>query len=182
MPSFLPQYPFVTSPLLLFGLLLLAGVIGGEVMKRVLALPRIVGYVLVGLALGASGLNWLDAKMVREAWIFVDMALGLILFELGRRLDFVWLKREPWLAATGVLESVLAFACVFFALLYFDVKPLLRGGCRVHRDRHVARRDPGRGAGAESRRAGHRAGAEPDRDKQRHRLRHFHHAARVAAP
>lgn len=123
-PSFLPPFPFATSPLVLFGLLLLAGVVGGEIVKRALGLPRIVGYVLIGLALGASGLNVLDAGLVREAWIFVDIALGLILFELGRRLDFAWFRRDPWLAATGVLESALAFACVFFALLYFDVKPL----------------------------------------------------------
>ncbi|MBI2510261.1 MAG: cation:proton antiporter [Betaproteobacteria bacterium] len=124
MASFLPQYPLPANPLLLFGLLLLAGLAGGELVKRVLNLPRIVGYVLIGLALGASGLNVLDAKLVREAWIFVDIALGLILFELGRRLDFAWLRRDRWLAATGVLESALAFACVFLALLYFDVNPL----------------------------------------------------------
>jgi len=122
--SFLPEFPPAASPLALFGLLLLAGVIGGEFVRRVLRLPRIVGYVLVGLALGASGLNWLDGKLLTEAWIFVDIALGLILFELGRRLDFAWLGREPWLAATAVLESALAFACVFLALLYFDVQPL----------------------------------------------------------
>lgn len=122
--SFLPPFPFPASPLVLFGLLLLAGVMGGEIVRRTLGLPRIVGYVLIGLALGASGLNVLDARLVREAWIFVDIALGLILFELGRRLDFAWFRRDPWLAATGVLESALAFACVFFALLYFDVRPL----------------------------------------------------------
>lgn len=124
MTSFLPPDPFSPNPVLLFGLLLLAGVIGGEVVKRVLGLPRIVGYVLIGLVLGASGLNLLDARLVREAWIFVDLALGMILFELGRRLDFAWLRRDPWLAATGVFESALSFACVFLALLYFDVRPL----------------------------------------------------------
>ena len=124
MMSFLPQYPFSANPVLLFGLLLIAGVIGGEVVKRTLALPRILGYVLIGLALGASGLDLLDARMVREAWIFVDIALGLILFELGRRLDFTWLTRDPWLAATGVLESALAFGGIFLALLFFDVQPL----------------------------------------------------------
>ena len=122
--NFLPQFPLDASPLALFGLLLLAGVIGGELARRVLRLPRIVGYVLVGLALGASGLNWLDGKLLKEAWIFVDIALGLILFELGRRLDFAWLGREPWLAATAVLESALSFAFVFLALLYFGVEPL----------------------------------------------------------
>ncbi|MGH8661930.1 MAG: cation:proton antiporter [Burkholderiales bacterium] len=122
--SFLPEFPPAASPLALFGLLLLAGVIGGELAHRMLRLPRIVGYVLVGLALGASGLNWIDGALLAEAWIFVDMALGLILFELGRRLDFAWLGREPWLAATAVLESALSFALVFLALLYFGVDPL----------------------------------------------------------
>lgn len=122
--SFLPPFPFSASPLALFGLLLLAGLAGGELVKRVLRLPRIVGYVLIGLALGASGLNVLDAGMVKESWIFVDIALGLILFELGRRLDLMWLKRDPWLAATGVLESALSFALVYFTLTWLDVQPL----------------------------------------------------------
>ncbi len=122
--SFLPSLPPAANPVLLFGLLLLAGVIGGEFVRRVLRLPRIVGYVLIGLMLGASGFNLLDAGLVGESWIFVDIALGLILFELGRRLDFAWLRRDPWLAATGALESALAFACVFAALLYFGVAPL----------------------------------------------------------
>lgn len=124
MLKFLPDYPFSASPVLLFGLLLLAGYAGGELVRRVLGLPRIVGYVLVGLGLGASGLNALDAKLLREAWIFVDIALGLILFDLGRRIDLGWFKRDPWLAATAVLESALAFTCVLLALLYFGVAPL----------------------------------------------------------
>jgi Kef-type K+ transport system membrane component KefB len=122
--SFLPQYPFATSPLLLFGLLLLAGLGGGEVARRVAGLPRVMGYVLVGMALGGSGFDLLDTGTVREAWIFVDIALGLILFELGRRLDFGWFRRDPWLAATGVLESALSFALVLGALVYFDVRPI----------------------------------------------------------
>jgi len=124
MPTFLPQYPFATNPLLLFGLLLLAGLIGGELVKRVLLLPRIIGYVLTGLTLGASGLGMLDAGMVKDAWIFVDIALGLILFELGRRLHFAWLRNDRWLLATGLLESALSFGFVYFTLIYFDVKPI----------------------------------------------------------
>jgi Kef-type K+ transport system membrane component KefB len=124
MTSFLPQYPFAPNPVLLFGLLLLAGTIGGEIVKRALGLPRIVGNVLTGFALGAGGLELLDADLVREAWIFAEIALGLLLFDLGRRLDFTWLRSDPWLAATGVLESALTFCFLYFSLAYFDVKPL----------------------------------------------------------
>jgi NhaP-type Na+/H+ or K+/H+ antiporter len=122
--SFLPSYPFPPNPVLLFGMLLLAGVLGGEFVKRTLRLPRIAGYVLVGLLLGANGLNLLDATTVQEAWIFVDIALGLVLFELGRRLHFTWLRNDRWLLATGILESLLSFVCVYFVLAYFDVRPI----------------------------------------------------------
>ncbi|HEY7742365.1 MAG TPA: cation:proton antiporter [Burkholderiales bacterium] len=124
MTTFLPQYPFPPNPVLLFGLLLLAGVAGGELVKRALNLPRIVGYVLIGLLLGASGSNLLDASLVAESWIFVEIALGLVLFELGRRLHFKWLRNDPWLLATGLLESALAFGFVYLTLAYFGVEPI----------------------------------------------------------
>ena len=124
MTTFLPQYPFPPNPVLLFGLLLLAGVAGGELVKRALHLPRIVGYVLIGLLLGTSGSSLLDAGLVAESWIFVEIALGLVLFELGRRLHFKWLRNDPWLLATGLLESALAFGFVYVTLAYFGVQPI----------------------------------------------------------
>jgi Kef-type K+ transport system membrane component KefB len=122
--AFLPQLPLPQHPLALFGLLLLAGVIGGELARRVLRLPRLVGYVLTGMVLGASGLQLLDAKLLEQAWIFVEIGLGLVLFELGRRLDLAWLWRERWLLATGIAESALAFGFIYYALTWFEVSPL----------------------------------------------------------
>lgn len=122
--SYLPQIPLSANPLVLFGLLLLAGYAGGELVRRVLRLPRITGYVLIGLVLGLSGLGVIDSKLAREAQVFVDIALGLILFELGRRLDFNWLRRDRWLAATSVAECALSFGCVYLALIYFEIQPL----------------------------------------------------------
>jgi len=122
--NYLPSFPLQLNPLSLFGLLLLAGLIGGELVKRALHLPRITGYVLMGMVLGASGFRLLDDNLIAEAWIFVDIALGLVLFELGRRLDIGWLRKDRWLLATGVLESALSFGLIYFALVYFDVRPL----------------------------------------------------------
>ena len=124
MYTFLPQLPLPASPLALFGLLLVAGVIGGELVRRVLKLPRIVGYVGTGMLLGASGLHVLGDRLTAEAWIFVDIALGLILYELGLKLDFSWLKRDRWLLATGLAESALSFAFIYYALEYFGVGSL----------------------------------------------------------
>lgn len=109
--------------MLLFGLLLLAGFAGGELVQK-LRLPRITGYVLAGLALGTSGLKLLDTTLASEARMFVNLGLGIILFELGRRLDFAWLWRDRWFAATALAESALSFFVVYGALAYFGVNPL----------------------------------------------------------
>ncbi|MCC7487721.1 MAG: cation:proton antiporter [Burkholderiales bacterium] len=123
-PAFLPEPSLSGNTLLLFGLLLLAGYGGGELARRVLRAPRIVGYVLVGIVLGAGGLNVLDQALVRDSWIFVEIGLALVLFELGRRLDLAWLKNDRWLLATGLFESAAAFGCVYFALARFGVEPI----------------------------------------------------------
>ena len=122
--SFLPGWPPAANPVLVFGLLLAAGLAGGELAQRLLRLPRITGYVIAGLALGGSGLSVLDEALLREARVFVDVALGLILFELGRRLDLGWLRRDHWLAATCFAECAAAFVCIYFALVYFGIQPL----------------------------------------------------------
>lgn len=67
----------------LFGLVLLGGLAAGEVSRRLLALPRTTGYVLFGLLVGQSGLNWVTLLHIESAQLFIDLALGLILFELG---------------------------------------------------------------------------------------------------
>ncbi|OGA56533.1 MAG: hypothetical protein A3G81_27620 [Betaproteobacteria bacterium RIFCSPLOWO2_12_FULL_65_14] len=122
--GFLPRFPLLANPLALFGVLLLAGALGGELMRRVLKLPRITGYVLIGLALGASGFNVLDARMLGYTRAFLDVGLGLVLFELGRRLDFEWLRHDRWLAVMALTESLLSFGCMFGALVWFDIAPL----------------------------------------------------------
>lgn len=122
--DFLPSFPSSPNLVLLFGLLLLAGFAGGELVQRVLRLPRITGYVLVGLALGASGLGVIDKRLAAEAQMFVNIGLGIILFELGRRLHFKWLRRDRWFAATALAESALSFFCIYAALAYFDIQPL----------------------------------------------------------
>lgn len=123
---FLPQLPLTLSYPLLFGVLLVAGMLGGEA-ARALRLPRVVGYVLVGFAIAhiASAIN--IGPLLDEARIFVDIGLGLVLFDLGRRMDIAWLKRDWTLAASGIAESLLTFALVFAALSWLDVAPLAAG-------------------------------------------------------
>jgi Kef-type K+ transport system membrane component KefB len=122
--DFLPSWPPSLNAPLLVGLMLLLGVVGGELARRFLALPRITGYVAVGIALGVSGLGWLRPDQFGAGRIVLDVPLGIILFELGRRVDLQWLRRDKWLALTSVTESVATFTLIFFALRLYNDDPL----------------------------------------------------------
>lgn len=126
MKSFLPSLPLELSYPLLFGALLVAGMMGGE-LARLMRLPRILGYVVVGFALGPLATAMGLRPLIDEARIFVDLSLGLVLFELGRRMDLRWMRRDWTLAATGVAESALTFAAVFATLVAFDFQPIKAG-------------------------------------------------------
>ena len=111
--------------LVLFGALLVAGLLGGELVHRIAALPRVTGYVLVGVVCGPHALDLVQAPLLAGARVFVDLALGLIVFELGHRFDLDWFARNRWLALAALGESVGAFFAIYAALTYFDYPALL---------------------------------------------------------
>ena len=122
---FLPEWPLALGQFVLFGALLIAGLLGGELAQRLAGLPRITGYVVVGIAAGPEALGVLQTPLSGEARALIDLALGLVVFELGHRLDIEWLRKNPWLALAAVGESVGAFFAIYAAMLYFDYSPLL---------------------------------------------------------
>ena len=124
--TFLPSLPFHLSYALLFGVLLVAGMLGGE-LARAFRVPRIVGYVVVGFVFGPLATAMGLGPLIVEARIFVDLALGLVLFDLGRRVDLKWMRRDWTLAISGLAESALTFAAVFYTLLAFDFRALHAG-------------------------------------------------------
>ena len=114
----------VPGPGLLFGLLLLAAILGGY-LARALRLPRVIGYLLAGAGLKLVLHAALDvdsvsgnAKRLEEAEAplaaIKDLGLGLILFSIGgvferRRLQAV--GRHLWKIA--VCDAALSFLLVF---------------------------------------------------------------------
>src|SRR5262245_51849072 len=123
--GFLPQLPTPLSETVLFGVLLGAGLLVGEALRRFLALPRITGYVLAGIALGPEVSGLVSRDALSAARVLIDLSLGLIVFELGFRLDFGWLQRNRWLFVAALAESVFCFWAIYAALIYFDFRPLL---------------------------------------------------------
>lgn len=109
------------NPLAAFGILLALGILGGQIARRSVSLPTLTGYVLTGLIIGPHGLNLVGQTLIETSDLFVQLAFGLALFELGRRVDLHWLGRERSLLATALAGSALTFAGLFATLIAADV-------------------------------------------------------------
>ena len=121
---FLPAWPLDINGFVLFGLLMLAGLVGGELAHRSGFLPRITGFIAIGFVLGPSVSGLLTPDMLDGAQVFVDVALGLILFQLGRLLDLSLARQERPLLVAALAEAGLAFLAVFAVLTRFNVPPI----------------------------------------------------------
>ena len=125
MPEFLPPLPPVVSHAAIFGALVVLGLFAGEATRRYLSLPRITGYVVAGALLGPQALGLLTDDMLFDLRLLIDLSVGLIVFELGFRLDVKWLRANRWLLVTAIAESLFCFWAIFGALAFFGFRPVL---------------------------------------------------------
>ena len=128
---FLPAWPPALTPLAWVAVLLLTAIVVGEATRRWLRISRVVGYLLVGAVLGPHATGVLGADTLATLRIFSDIAVGLLLFELGQRVDLGWLRRNPWLFVTSVLEALLTLAAVYAVMRLFDVRPVTAAAAGV---------------------------------------------------
>ena len=69
-------------------------------------------------------LGLLDASMLVNVKPFTDIALGLILFQLGMQLDIKALRGDKILILSSLAEAALSFLLIFFVLGLFHVDNL----------------------------------------------------------
>lgn len=86
----------------------------GEFGQRWTGLPRISFYGLVGFALAATQIGALPAVDVLPVGALAELGFGLMLFELGYRINIRWFVTNPWLGLAAVLETGLTFTGVYF--------------------------------------------------------------------
>lgn len=98
--------------------------IAGEFGQRFTGLPRISFYGLVGFALAGPQLGILPAPDAGPVSMLADVAFGLILFELGYRINLRWLRANPWIGIAGVVESIATFIAVYLIALAFATPQL----------------------------------------------------------
>lgn len=121
---FLPPFPESIDALALFSLLLVTGLLMGEWLHAHARWPKVIGYVLAGILFGPSLLGWIGVETLAQARPIADAALGLLMMEVGRRLDLSWLRRNPELLRSTLADIGLSFALIFaFALWLVGLSP-----------------------------------------------------------
>jgi Kef-type K+ transport system membrane component KefB len=74
------------NELLSIGLVLLAGLLGGGIATK-LKIPKVTGYLLIGLLIGPSSLKLITAEGLQNIELVREIALGLILFAIGSEFE-----------------------------------------------------------------------------------------------
>ena len=83
---------FHQEPLLLLGVLTLAGYYMGRV-ARVGRLPSLIGYMVLGVLLGPSAVGLFDAEHLDGFSFITEIALGFVAFGIGAELNLKALKQ-----------------------------------------------------------------------------------------
>jgi Kef-type K+ transport system membrane component KefB len=69
--------------------------IAGEFGARWTGLPRISIYGLVGFVLASTQTGFLPSAEQSNILLFANIAFGLVLFEMGYRVNLRWLRSNP---------------------------------------------------------------------------------------
>jgi Kef-type K+ transport system membrane component KefB len=74
--------------------------------------PKVIGYVLAGTFFGPSMLGWISIEALAQIRPMADAALGLLMLEIGRRLDLRWLGDNRDLLQSTLGEITLSFTAI----------------------------------------------------------------------
>lgn len=104
------------SPLAVLAALFLVATAAAEFAARVLRVPRFPALIIAGLALAGAAHAMADARVSALIARALEAASMLMLFEVGQRVSFEWLKRNPWLLIGSMVEAGAAFGAIFALL------------------------------------------------------------------
>ncbi len=83
-------------------------------------IPRVTSYVAVGLVGGLINLPGLTTDVPGLPFL-ANVALSLVLFELGYRINLRWFRHNPWMLALGVVESIVTFVAIYWVSGWFEL-------------------------------------------------------------
>jgi Kef-type K+ transport system membrane component KefB len=99
------------------GLILMAAVLAGH-LAQLVRVPEVTGYLLVGVAIGPSALELISHENLTALGFLSEVALGLILFNIGSIFEASNFRRVGrGVVRVTLWEATLAFVLVFITLL-----------------------------------------------------------------
>jgi Kef-type K+ transport system membrane component KefB len=98
------------------GFALIAAVLAGELVER-LSLPRVSGYLLLGLVCGPYVANLITAPMARELQVFNGIAVALIAFIAGLEINVERLRPRA--------RSLVTLSAAVLGVMYALILPVL---------------------------------------------------------
>ncbi len=102
--------------ILFLGIILFGGAVGGRLFQK-MKIPQVVGYIIIGVILGQSGLKFIGLDMIATLKPVSTFALSLIGFAIGGELKITELKkRGKQFTAILLLEALGAFVVVGLAV------------------------------------------------------------------
>jgi len=113
------------NALIAFGVMVLVGLFGGQLVHAARYFSRIVGYILIGCILGPHGIGVLTPDVLGQSHIFQKIAIGLILFELGLQVNVKMLVAQPVLIKCALIQSAAVFLLVFVGLILLHVNMMV---------------------------------------------------------
>ena len=136
-----------TDLVLAIGVMIIAGFLGGVVMRKI-KFPRVTGYIVVGIllspsVLGSFGLDFLSKAAVDSLDIITNVALGIVAYSIGKSLRTESIRKTgriiawiaplqslgAWLLVTLVIAFlsplILSFPGKTFLQFYFPIALIL---------------------------------------------------------
>ena len=105
---------------LLLGLILFAGAAGGWLFKK-LKIPQVVGYIVVGILIGSSGMQFLEPSVITALDPINTISLSLIGFLVGAELKIGTIKKYGKQFVSILLFEAITPAIVVGLLVFFLV-------------------------------------------------------------
>ena len=123
---------FDTNPLLALAVIVLSGVLAGQLAHRLRA-PRITGPIVIGVVLGATGIHLFSAATIDSLAVVTEFALGLLnvarLRNAGRRLFLLLVTAASFvtlLLVAGTAHALgvsVLLSCLFLGVALANLTP-----------------------------------------------------------
>jgi len=112
------------SSLSLLALLLVAAPAIAQLLHRNLRIPTYTAFVAAGIVVAAILSSFNQINLHTQLLPLLEAIIMVMLFEVGQRVSFSWLKRNPALLLTSLIEYIATFLATFMLLWkIFSIEP-----------------------------------------------------------